>query len=108
MLIGLQRFEDTAKGQAMELKDFFVKVIVQKDGNRILGAHIIGPQASILIQEIITLLYTPKGSADPITRGMHIRPALSEVVERAFQSLASPAHYHPVLGENVRVRQEGE
>lgn len=108
VLIGLQRFEDTAKGQAMELKDFFVKVIVQKDGNRILGAHIIGPQASILIQEIATLMYTPKGSPDPITRGMHIHPALSEVVERAFQSLASPAHYHHVLGKNVKVRQEGE
>ena len=109
VLIGLQRFEDTAKGQAMELKDFFAKVIVQKDGNRILGAHIIGPQASILIQEIVTLLYTPKGSADPITRGMHIHPALGEVVERAFQSLAAPVHYHHVLQENASwVRREGE
>ncbi|HWU39896.1 MAG TPA: dihydrolipoyl dehydrogenase, partial [Candidatus Acidoferrum sp.] len=76
VLIGLQRFEDTARGQAMELKDFFVKVIVQSETDRILGAHIIGPQASILIQEIITLMYTPQRSADPINRGMHIHPAL--------------------------------
>jgi len=105
VLIGLQRFEDTAKGQAMELKDFFVKVIVQNDANRILGAHIIGPQASVLIQEIITLMYTPQRSADPITRGMHIHPALSEVVERAFQSLASPAHYHHVLQETLGIEE---
>jgi dihydrolipoamide dehydrogenase len=105
VLIGLQRFEDTAKGQAMELKDFFVKVIVQNGTNRILGAHIIGPQASVLIQEIITLMYTPQRSADPITRGMHIHPALSEVVERAFQSLAPPAHYHHVLKETLGIER---
>jgi dihydrolipoamide dehydrogenase len=107
VLIGLQRFEDTAKGQAMELKDFFVKVIVQNSTHRILGAHIIGPQASILIQEIITSMYTPQRTAHPITHGMHIHPALSEVVERAFQALMSPAHYHHVLEEKVGVPRNG-
>lgn len=105
VLIGWQRFEDTARGQAMELKDFFAKVIVENNTNRILGAHIIGPQASILIQEIITLMYTPQRSADPITRGMHIHPALSEVVERAFQSLAPPAHYHHGLRDTLGVEE---
>lgn len=108
VLIGWQRFEDTAKGQAMELKDFFVKVIGQSGTRRILGAHIIGPQASILIQEIITLMYTPQRSADPITHGMHIHPALSEVVERAFQSLMSPGHYHHVLEEKAGLQRDGE
>ncbi len=99
VLIGLQRFEETGKGQAMGLKDFFVKVILQEGNQKILGAHIIGPQASILIQEIITLMYTPAQDSSPITEGMHIHPALSEVVERAFESLMSPAHYHHVLKE---------
>lgn len=99
ILIGLQRFEDTAKGEAMALKDFFVKVIVEKGTNKILGAHIIGPQASLLIQEIITLMYAPEQSANPITNGMHIHPALSEVVERAFYSFMSPTHYHHTLEE---------
>jgi dihydrolipoamide dehydrogenase len=103
VLIGLQKFEDTAKGQAMALKDCFVKVIVEKETNQILGAHIIGPQASILIQEIVTLMYTPQRSAGYITHGMHIHPALSEVVERAFNSLMSPAHYHHVLGEHLHI-----
>jgi hypothetical protein len=80
ILIGLQRFEETGKGQAMDLKDFFVKVLVQEGNHKILGAHIIGPQASILIQEIITLMYTPAQDSSPITEGMHIHPALSEVV----------------------------
>jgi len=56
--IGYNLYEDTAKGDAMILKDYFVKVIVEKDTHKILGAHIIGPNASILIQEIVNLMYT--------------------------------------------------
>jgi len=94
VLIGLYRYENTAKGEAMGVKDYFVKVIVQKDIMKILGAHIIGPYASILIQEIINLMYTPERSAKPLINGMHIHPALNEVVERAFRSLMSPDQYH--------------
>jgi len=90
VLIGIQRYEDTAKGEAMSVKGYFVKVIVEKKTMKILGAHIIGPHASVLIQEIITLMYTPMQSAEPIINGMHIHPALSEVVERAFHSLMPP------------------
>ena len=97
VLIGIQRYQDTAKGEAMGVKNYFVKVIVEKGTMRILGAHIIGPQASVLIQEIINLMYTPKQSAEPIIYGMHIHPALSEVVERAFGSLMPPEQYHHVI-----------
>ena len=51
VLIGFMRYEDTAKGVAMEVNDCFVKVIVGKYNNRVLGAHIIGPHASILIHQ---------------------------------------------------------
>jgi mycothione reductase len=97
VLIGFKKYEDTAKGAAMDVKDFFVKVILEKNTDRILGAHIIGPYASILIQEIIDLMYVPEEKADPIIQGMHIHPALSEVVEKAFYSLMPPEHYHHVL-----------
>jgi len=97
VLIGIQRYQDTAKGEAMGAKDYFVKVIVEGETMRILGAHIIGPQASVLIQEIINLMYTSEQSAEPIFRGMHIHPALSEVVERAFHSLMPREHYHHVI-----------
>ena len=97
ILIGVERYEDTAKGLAMNVKDYFVKVIVERETKRILGAHIIGPYASILIQEIINLMYTSTQSAEPLTQGMHIHPALSEVVERAFNSLMEPDEYHHVI-----------
>lgn len=97
VLIGIQRYQDTAKGEAIAVQDYFVKVIVEKETMKIFGAHIIGPHASLLIQEIITLMYTPEQSAKPILYGMHIHPALSEVVERAFGSLMPPEQYHHLI-----------
>lgn len=97
VLIGIERYEDTAKGIAMNVKNYFVKVIVEKENMKILGAHIIGPDASILIQEIVNLMYTPEQSAWPIMEGMHIHPSLSEVVQRAFHSLMPPQVYHHVI-----------
>ncbi len=101
VLIGHHRYQETAKGLAMGVKNFFVKVILRANDHKILGAHIIGPQASVLIQEIITAMYTPEGTPKPITQGMHIHPALSEVVERAFQSLMPPAHYRHTIAQNL-------
>jgi len=97
ILIGVKRYEDTAKGLAMNVKDYFIKVIIEKETNKIFGAHIIGPYASILIQEIINLMYTPTQSAEPLTQGMHIHPALSEVVQIAFNSVMEPDEYHHVI-----------
>jgi len=79
------------------VKDYFVKIILEKSKRKILGAHIIGPYASILIQEIVNLMYTETESSTPIIQGMHIHPALSEVVQRAFNSLFPPEHYHHIL-----------
>ncbi len=97
VLIGYHKYEDTAKGEAINAKDYFVKVIVEADTERILGAHIIGPDASILVHEIIPLMHTPERSFRPIRDMMHIHPALSEVVDRAFQSLVPPEHYHHMM-----------
>jgi dihydrolipoamide dehydrogenase len=98
VLIGFEKYEDTGKGKAMDVKDYFVKILFEKNTQKILGAHIIGPYASILIQEIVNLMYTKEESRDPIIQGMHIHPSLSEVVQRAFYSLMPLEHYHHVLG----------
>jgi len=104
VLIGFYLYEDTARGEAMDLKDYFVKVLVERRGLAILGAHIVGPEASVLIQEVINLMYTPNRSADPIREGMHIHPALSEVVERACLSLMPPEHYHHTMEHALGLR----
>lgn len=99
VMIGFYKYEDTAKGEAMNVKNYFVKVIINSSNNEILGAHIVGPQASVLIQEIINVMYAPTRSAEIISNAMHIHPALNEVVQRAFGSLMPVEHYHEhVLG----------
>ncbi len=97
ILIGFQRFEDTAKGIAMAVKDYFVKLILHQETSEILGAHIIGPSASVLIQEVINLMYTHDRSVLPLRIGMHIHPALNEVVDRAAGNLMPVDHYHLFL-----------
>jgi len=78
----------------MGVKDYFVKVIVEEETERILGGHMIGPQASVLIQEVITLMYTKQRTIRPITAGMHIHPAPAEVVQNAFWNLMPVDLYH--------------
>ena len=94
VMIGFYKYENTAKGEAMNVKDYFVKVIVNGSNLEILGAHIIGPQASVLIQEIINVMYAPTRSAEIIEEAIHIHPALNEVVQRAFGSMMPVGHYH--------------
>lgn len=95
--IGFYRFQDTAKGVAMSLGDEFVKVILENETQKILGAHIIGPEASVLIHQIIPLMYTENQDAGPIMYAMDIHPSLSEVIKRAFYSRMPPAEYHMIM-----------
>lgn len=87
ILVGKALYRDTAMGAAMGFPEGFVKVVVERETGKILGGHIIGPEASILIQEIVNAMMTETGSFATITRAMHIHPAMSEVVQNAFGSL---------------------
>ena len=98
LLIGFEKYENTAKGEAMDVKDYFVKIIFEESTQKILGGHIIGPYASILIQEIVDMMYTKEEGPQPVILGMHIHPALSEVVQKAFYSVMPAEHYHHLLG----------
>jgi mycothione reductase len=100
ILIGLHRYADTAKGLAMGAGDCFAKVVVERQSRRILGAHIIGPQASVLIQEILNLMSVGNPTANSVAKSMHIHPALSEVVHRAFTSLMDPEQYHRLMEDH--------
>jgi mycothione reductase len=94
ILVGLSLYKETAMGAAMGFPEGFVKVIVEQKTNKILGAHIIGPEASVLIQEIVNAMVSGKGDFTPITQGMHIHPALNEVVQNAFGNLHEHEREH--------------
>ncbi|RMD58249.1 dihydrolipoyl dehydrogenase [Candidatus Woesearchaeota archaeon] len=76
------RYIDTGYGLAIDDREGFVKALFDPQG-RILGCHIIGSQASILIHEVIVAMRAGLKRGD-VARTVHIHPALSEVVQRAF------------------------
>jgi mycothione reductase len=88
ILVGTYHYKDTAMGDAMGQPVGLVKVIINEENGKILGAHIIGPEASVLIQEIINLMNCEHGSIFTILQSLHIHPALPEVVQRAFANLS--------------------
>jgi mycothione reductase len=85
--VGTAYYTDTAQGAAIGKPEGFVKVILEKKTGKILGGHIIGPWASVLIQEIVNSMGTGGGTFTPILRSLHIHPAMSEVVQNAFFNL---------------------
>jgi dihydrolipoamide dehydrogenase len=76
------RYDETARGDAMRA-DGFLKAIIDLDGE-ILGCHILGPEASNLIQEVVVAMTAGSGTVRDIRESVHIHPALSEVVQRGF------------------------
>ncbi|MBS7632261.1 dihydrolipoyl dehydrogenase [Candidatus Bathyarchaeota archaeon] len=87
VLVGYSHYKDTAIGIAMGEPRGFVKVIVEQKTGRLLGGHIIGPHASVLIQEVVNAMSTGERTFLPIARAMHIHPAMTEVVQKAFFAL---------------------
>ena len=90
ILVGKAKYSDVAKGDAMVELNGFTKTIVDKESGKILGFHIIGPYAPILIQEVINAMALG-GQIGFIGQGMHIHPALPELILRTFGNLKEPS-----------------
>jgi len=83
---GTYGYYDTAYGSSIEDRDGFVKALAHRETREILGCHIIGSEASILIQEVANAMRM-RLTTDSITQSIYVHPALPEVVQRAFGSL---------------------
>ena len=80
--VGKFKFAATGRAKAMDEQDGFVKVLADAKTDRVLGVHILGPRASDLIAECVTIMEY-KGSAEDIARCTHAHPTLSEAVGEA-------------------------
>ncbi|MCF4006402.1 mycothione reductase [Corynebacterium uropygiale] len=85
--VKIQNYGDVAYGWAMEDTTGFVKLIADRSTGKLLGAHLIGPQASTLIQQLITLMVFDIDVRDAATSQYWIHPALPEVIENALLGL---------------------
>ena len=82
-----QRYGDTAYGWAMEDTSGICKLIADPDTGLLLGAHLMGKDASNLIQPLIQTMSFSQRVVD-VARGQYwIHPALMEVVENALLKL---------------------
>jgi dihydrolipoamide dehydrogenase len=78
------KFPFTANGRARAMGDTdgFVKLLADKATDRLLGAHVLGPDAGTLIAELTTAIEFG-ASAEDVARICHAHPTLSEAVKEA-------------------------
>ncbi len=86
-ITAVQRYADVAYGWAMEDTEHFCKVIADPDTRQLLGAHIIGPQSSVLIQQLIQGMKFGQTVDQMASEQIYIHPSLSELVENALLQL---------------------
>jgi mycothione reductase len=87
-LSAIEGYDGIAYGLAMEDTTGFVKVLADPATGLLLGAHIMGPQASSVIQPVIQAMHFGL-PADQMARGQYwIHPAMPEVIENALLKLA--------------------
>lgn len=84
-------FMANGRARAMNMTDGFVKILADKETDKILGAHIVGPNAGDLIQEVVNVMEF-EGTAEDIARSCHAHPTLTEVVKEA----ALAVHKRPI------------
>jgi mycothione reductase len=85
--VKIQAYGGVAYGWAMEDTTGFCKVLAERGTGRLLGAHVMGPQASIVVQPLIQAMSFGLGAREMATGQYWIHPALPEVVENALLGL---------------------
>ncbi len=86
ILVGRANYADIVMGEAMMEQEGLAKAVVEKGTGRILGFHILGPHAAMLIQEVVNAVIN-KNELKSITDSMHIFPALSNLIPEVLGNL---------------------
>ena len=85
-------FMANSRARSVGITDGFVKLLADAATERLLGAHIIGPEAGVLIAEIAVAMEFG-ASAEDVARTCHPHPTLEEAVkEAALATFAKPIH----------------
>ena len=86
------KFPFTANGRARAMGDTdgFVKLLADKKTDRLLGAHIVGPDAGTILAELVTAIEFG-ASAEDVARTCHAHPSLSEAIKEAALAVGGRA-----------------
>lgn len=80
--VGKFAFRANGRAMAIDAEDGFVKIIADKETDRVLGVHIIGKNASEMIAEAAVAMEF-SASAEDIARSVHAHPTMSEATKEA-------------------------
>ena len=83
-------FSPNGRAKALGTTEGQVKVLADKESDKLLGVHIVGPAAGDLIPEA-TVCMEFGGSAEDLARSFHAHPTLSEVVREAALNVSKRA-----------------
>ncbi len=95
VLVGRAKYTDSAMGMALAEEYGLVKVILEEESGRILGASIIGPEAPELIQQVVYMMNTDRQNLSTVIRSQVIHPTINEVLARAFSRLEHSENREP-------------
>ena len=85
IVVGKNQYKQSAMGMALRSDHGFVKVIFDKHTDRLIGAHIIGHEASSLIHMLITAMHL-KATRTQLLSMIYVHPALPEIIRNAIRS----------------------
>jgi dihydrolipoamide dehydrogenase len=83
---GKAHFEHLGRAKAIGETEGVVKLVANAQTGELIGGHILGPQADILIHQVVTAMYN-RGTAESLYKSIHIHPTLSESVKDAAKRL---------------------
>jgi len=96
--VGLNPYKSSAMGMALLSDHGFCKILVDRKSRKILGGHIIGPEASDMVHMIIAYM-NMNATLDDMLRTIYIHPALPEIVRNAARKAKT------ALEKNDQIRQ---
>lgn len=97
-IVGTNLYKDSAMGMARLSDHGFVKVLFEYPSKKLLGAHIIGDEASNMIH-LFVLGLTMGATLDDLLRMIYIHPALPEVARNAVRK--AKVAYHQRMDEDL-------
>ena len=88
--VGKFPFTANSRARAIADADGFVKILADAKTDRVLGVHIVGPDAGTMIHEAVAAIEFGAGAED-IARTCHAHPTLNEAVKEAALAVADRA-----------------
>ncbi|MBI5415365.1 MAG: dihydrolipoyl dehydrogenase [Candidatus Omnitrophica bacterium] len=81
-VVGLNPYKSSGMGMALLSDHGFCKILIDRKTRNILGAHIVGEEASDMVHMLIAFM-NKQGTLDDLLNMIYIHPALPEIVRNA-------------------------